>query len=108
MKAVDYFRRAQDDPVFRHQKLGDLRYLRTVTLGLLVFVAVLAGSTAIYLGWEEGWRAAVDGVSQLWFSVILLTAWNYSRFNTLVIALEAMNPPVQTGTTLKPRCPATP
>ena len=108
MKAVDYFRRAQDDPVFRHQKLGDLRYLRTVTLGLLVFLAALAGGEALYLGCKEGWQAAVDGVGRLWLSTIIFIAWNYSRYNTLVMALEAMNPPVPPEATLKLRCPETP
>jgi hypothetical protein len=99
MKAVDYFRQAYRDPVFRQQKLDDLHYLRNVSLGMLVFVTILACGTAVYICWEEGWRVAIEGAGVLWFSMIVLSAWNYSRFAILIAALEAMNTQSSVGAT---------
>ena len=90
---MDYFRQAQQDPAFRRQKIDDLRYLRTVSLGLLVFLSVLASASTLYIGWEEGWKAAIESAARRWFIGIVLMAWNYSRFATSLAALEAMDPP---------------
>jgi hypothetical protein len=73
MKAVDYFRRAYQDPLFREQKLDDLRYLRNVALGLFVFVAVFACGTAIYIGMEDGWKAALLGTGAIWIGPLILS-----------------------------------
>jgi hypothetical protein len=93
MKAVDYFRQAQQDAAFRRQKIDDLRYLRNLSLGVLVLLSVVASVSTLYIGWEEGWKVAIEGAARLWFIGIVLFAWNYSRFNTSLAALEAMNPP---------------
>lgn len=91
MKAVDYFRRAAQDPAFRAQKLDDLRYFRTVSLGLLVFMVMVDCGCALYIGLDEGWRSGLEA-GALWFPIVIVNAWSYSRYDTLIAALEAMSP----------------
>ena len=91
MKAVAYFRRAAQDPAFRHQKLDDLRYFRNVSLGLLIFTAIAGSGFTLYIGLEEGWHSALEA-SYRWFPIVILNAWSYSRHDILIAALEAMSP----------------
>jgi hypothetical protein len=91
MKTVDYFRQAAQDPAFRAQKLDDLRYFRTVSLGLLVFMVVVDCGCALYIGLEEGWHSGFEA-GAMWFPIVVVNAYSYSRYDTLIAALEAMSP----------------
>jgi hypothetical protein len=91
MKEIDYFRQAYQNPAFRRQKLSDLIYYRTVSRGMFWFFTALTVGGTVYIGVEEGWRAAAESIGQFGFPVVLLSAWSYSRHGILIAALSAMD-----------------
>jgi len=91
MKESEYFRRAYRDSVFRQAKLDDLRYYRAVSLGLLVFSALIAGILVVSIGFGEGWKVVFEKSFMTAFPPVVMSAWGYSRFSTLIAALTAMD-----------------
>jgi hypothetical protein len=54
MNDTELFKRAAEDVAFRHAKLEDLRYFKSVGVGLVWLCAVLAAAISLYGVFTDG------------------------------------------------------
>ncbi len=87
MKDSDFYKRAAADAAFRKKKLDDLRYFKSVGVGLMWFCATVAVGFSLYGGITEGRWLPGDGM----LVVAILTATTHAVLKTRIAALEALD-----------------
>ena len=89
-KLAEFYRRAEEDPVFRDKKLKEERSHRRILPGVAFFVAALCVAEGISDGYRgQGWLNWNELVGLLYvvFGVLLRV-----HFTRRLAVLEAMNP----------------
>jgi hypothetical protein len=88
-KLAEFYRRAEEDPVFRDKKLKDLRSNRNVVLGFSLFLAAVGAAQGIYDGINgEGWLNLNELLGPLYLASGI---WLRTIFTRRIAVLEAMN-----------------
>jgi hypothetical protein len=91
MKQSEIFTRAFTEHEFRREKLSELRYFRSVGIGLLILSSVCCVAHTLYAGMGKGnWEAGMT-----WLTPLAITAGAYSVCSARLAALEAIDEKVR-------------
>ncbi len=87
MKESEFYKAAFSNRAFRHQKLQELRYTKSVEIGFLVMGGIgLVGHT-LYSGLKDGsWDSGVG-----WLTILAISAAGYGVTVSRIAALEVFD-----------------